>query len=187
MSLYLFLLNGPPKSGKSTLAREAIKWFSRRQVTAHAEGFANPMRAFASSLLGMPYTSIAKDTPLELLNNTTPREMLIDLSEKYLRKLYDGDFFGRALLYRWNRVVLSSTPNVLVMEDSGFQEEIKSIPRANTCLIRIIRPSHNYDSDSRSYLPKPDRTLHNDSGLEEAYSKTRDMVDYAIIKWRIMV
>ena len=187
MPLYLFLLNGPPKSGKSTLAREALRWFTRKQIDAHPEGFANPMRAFASSLLGMPYTSIAKDTRCELLNNDTPREMLISLSEAYLRKKYGREFFGRALLYRWNSAMVKPIPTVLVMEDSGFEEELISIPRPNTCLVRIMRPGHNYSADSRSYLTKPDRTLINDSNLEAAYAKTRDIVDYAIIKWRLML
>ncbi len=142
------------------------------------------MRSFASTLLGVAYTSIAKDEELDFIP-TTPRQMLIDLSERYLRELYGRDFFGTALLYRWRRAIRCNTPTVLVIEDSGFRSEI-GVQNSQLCLIRLMRPGFDFDGDSRSYLDKPDLTLINDSTLEAAYNKTVDAVDYAINKWKIL-
>lgn len=179
MSFY-FIFNGPPKSGKSTLAREAIRHFTTRQIEARPESLAAPMKQFISVLMGQPYSSISKDEHSDLLGQT-PRRFLIDLSETYLKKRYSNDLFGRALLHRSK----PSLPIVYVVDDCGFNEEFSVLPRRNVCLVRVIRPSFGFDSDSRGYLPKPDRILYNDADLKKAYSITSDIVDYAVIKWRL--
>ena len=180
MPFYL-LFNGPPKSGKSTLAREAIRIFSRKGIETRHESFAGPMKQFMSVLLGQPYSSISKDEHHPVLGET-PREFLIRLSERYLKPTYGHTFFGRAVTRRTQHL---PRPHVFIIDDSGFTHEFSQLPRKSTCLVRIIRPGFNFSSDSRSYLPRPNLTIINDADLQKALSLTSDVVDYCISKWRI--
>jgi hypothetical protein len=183
--LYYFCLNGPPKCGKSTLAREALRWFKLKQINAEPESFAMPIKAFTASLLGMPYSSIPKETPMAFLSGTTPREALISLSEDHMKVRYGNSVFGDALVNRWTKADNSSTPTVLVVDDCGFEGEFHALPRGRTVLVRINRPGYDFSGDSRSYIPKPDRTLINDGDLKRACSLIEDIADYAIDKWRL--
>lgn len=178
---FFLLFNGPPKSGKSMLAREAIRHYTHRGIHCSPESFAGPMKLFMSSLLGQPYTSIAKDDEHPLLDQT-PRQFLIDFSEDYIKVRYGHEFFGSALLYRTD-----GTPHnrVFILDDSGFEGEFSVLAAARVSVIRVMRPGFDFMGDSRGYLPSPDYTIINDGTIEKALSITRDVVEYTITKWKL--
>ena len=182
MTAYYLLFNGPPSCGKSTLLREAIRHLTVRGIKNKRESIVGPMKQFAATLLGAPYSALAKDTPHDLFNGETPREFLIDLSERYLKRNYNTDFFGRAFAERTNHL---SDDCVFVVDDSGFVEELESLNPSNVTLVRVIRPGFDFSYDSRTYLPDPNRTIYNDSDLKKLCACGRDVVDYCVEKWRL--
>jgi len=181
MNAYYILLNGPPECGKSTIAREAVRILTRSGYTVKHESIAGPMKQFIANLLGLAYSSVPKDSYHDVLEET-PREFLIRLSEDYLKPNYGTNFFGAALYDRTSHV---SRRTIHIIDDAGFDAEIKPLPRRHVCLVRIMRPGFGYHADSRKYLPKPDWTLINDADLKKALSLTQDMVQYALSKWRM--
>lgn len=178
---YFLLFNGPPRSGKSAMAREALRHYTLKRISCAFESFAAPMKQFMSALLGQPYTSIAKDDEHPLLDET-PRTFLINLSEDYIKRSYGHEFFGSGLLYRADNIRRNT---VLVLDDTGFEGEFSILPRPSVCLVRVMRPGFDFMGDSRDYLPKPNLTIVNDGNLERALSLTRDVVDYTINTWRL--
>lgn len=182
--IYYFILNGPPKAGKSTLAGVALRHFKVRQIQTEREELAKPIKQFMSALLGKPYSSIDKSLKVSYLSCTS-REALISLSEDHMKRRYGHAVFGNALRDRWSKADSSAIPTVLVIDDCGFQEEFDTLPRDRTYLIRLIRPGYNFNSDSRNYVPKQDRTLVNDGELRRAESIIQDMVDDAIERWKL--
>ncbi len=100
-----------------------------------------------------------KDDPHRLLQQHHPadepntvRELLIAISEEFLKPRYGQDFFGRIAV----REAGQSTNNLLLYSDCGFAPEVEHVVRAvgpsNCLLFRMYRDGCNYDKDSRSYL-----------------------------------
>lgn len=184
MTTFYMIFNGPPRSGKSTLARVAVRKLSRLNINVHSDSFAAPIKQFMATLHGVPYSSLAKDRVSDVLG-VTPREAMMELSERYLKNVYGKDLLGRALVYRSSKGHSSSIHRVVVLDSAGFSDETDLVPRDDSVLIRVFRPGYNFDSDSRGYIPNPNRTIINDAGLDKAISITEEIVDCAIDKWRL--
>lgn len=184
MSSYFFIFNGPPKSGKSTLARVALRAFSRRGINALPDSFALPLKQFISALMGKPYSSIAKDDYVPYLH-CTPREALISMFQG-MKERHGEDILGNTLVTRNTKNRLDLAPTVVVVDDSGFEVELARLPRERTIVVRIIRPGFSFNGDIRGYVDKPDCTIYNDAGLDKAVALTEDCVNYALAKWKLL-
>lgn len=184
MTTYYLALNGPRASGKSTLQHVAIRAFAYK-LKAHPESFAAPIKQFMSATLGMAYSSVPKDVPLDLFKGETPREVLIKLFNYYLEKSYGPEFFGHALVYRTSKMANHERDKVYVVDDCGKEGEFLPLPRDRTVLVRVYRPGFDFTGDNRSYLSKPDRILMNDGDLHKAESLMEEIVSYCLAKWRV--
>ncbi len=183
----ILLINGPPKSGKDTLARmlENALMEDTSMPICHFERFSMPIkRAFAGTMgIGIDnYGNVKgdwediKDQPHPLLIGKSYRQWQIDFSESFMKPLYGLDVFGRLFCARlsiyegeWDRKY--QLEPVIVVPDSGFQIEIDSIkkylPSASYKLIRLHRPGTNFNKDSRSYLDDPSAIdIHNNGSLQ---------------------
>lgn len=165
-------LNGPPKCGKSTIQWELIRMFNEH-CKCIGDSFAAPMKHFIAVALGEKYKDLPKDSPLDILAGYSPREFLIALSQEHLKPRYGIDFFGRLLAHRALRY--SPPPDLVVVDDCGFIEELNAIP--SHVLVHIIRPHTGFEGDSRSYLADPHYILHNDATLDELWIHTRTLVE----------
>lgn len=176
---YFILLNGPPRSGKSTIANEIIRELTRKQIMCRRDAIAGPMKQFAANMLGQPYTAIDKENHNELFDEPV-RRFLIRFSEVYLKPDYGHDIFGRAFAYR-NR----KYPGIVVADDCGFDLELTALPRPQTFIIRVLRPGYDFGSDSREYISDYDRRIINDVDLKKAFFQAQEMVEYIIGKWKL--
>lgn len=173
MTTYV-ILNGPPKSGKTAMSRELSTMFNDSGLKCVIESFAAPMKHFISTALGAKYADMPKDSPVDILAGYSVREFLIDLSEKYMKLRYGQDIYGRLLVHRVLR--LSPLPDIVLCDDAGFASEVEALG-PNVVLIQVVRPEHDFKGDSRSYLPDPHYTLHNDSTLDELWVHCRTIVE----------
>lgn len=155
----VLFLNGPPRSGKDTLASLVAARYPRTIVHVKLAGY---LKEMASKLFPYKFDDYLwmekyKDQRLEGLHNRTPREVLIQLSEYFYKPLFTADFFGRMLLSRLNSLQqLDFT--AAVVSDSGFDDEIKPIYRSSAVtdarVVRLYRESCSFYDDSRNYLKR---------------------------------
>jgi hypothetical protein len=147
--LYL-IINGPPRSGKTHVARELTALFTAAGLTVAQDSFAAPMKHFIAVALGEKYQQMQKDEPRQIFLGTSVRSFLIDLSENYMKVKYGIDIFGRLLVHRSNR--LDPKPDILIVDDAGFDEEVEALGEGKYVLVKLSRPDHTFKGDSRSYI-----------------------------------
>lgn len=151
----VIILNGPPGSGKDTLADHMVENY--RSCTAHMR-FKTALNRIVCAIYGITdkmLESIAateKEVPSEIFKGLSLREAQIFVSEEIIKPNYGKHFFGKALVSE----VLSSPVNNIFVSDGGFYEEIEPILERkediNLILVRLFRDGHDFSRDSRNYL-----------------------------------
>lgn len=166
--------NGPPRSGKDTLAvaLEELLHETNPELKVHRRALAATMRDGAMAILGMTggdkFYSEIKDKPLEVLGGeTTFRQFMIDMSEVFVKKQYGRDFWSR-LLYSRNQSWWSRPNQILLVTDIGFQEEVQFLCEhsSHTIICQLDREKLDFSNDSRGYV----WTAANYGGANFAYS-----------------
>jgi hypothetical protein len=175
--MHFVILNGPPYSGKSTVARELSRYLSMRHVDNSIDSFAAPLRHFIAVAIGQQYATMAKDVPRAELSGYSVREVLIDMSEHYLKQRYGESVFGRWLYHRVGRI--QPTPAFVICEGSGFEDEVLALGK-NTLIVRVERTGHDFNEDSRKYLADPKYVLHNDNSLDNLWSEVQKLGNWLI-------
>jgi hypothetical protein len=167
----VFLINGPPNSGKDTAAVICSNFvngkFSKTQLPmlrpVHMK-FASPLKAAAHALYGIPmsceyyekeFGNEWKDEPQVEFYGQTPRSEYIALSEEYAKKRHGQEVFGKVAA---RRIALEKQANVFLFSDSGFALEaipiIKLVGVKNVHIIELTRSGCDFSSDSRGYIGK---------------------------------
>jgi hypothetical protein len=148
------LINGPKRSGKTTLA----KLFAPNDVAVI--GFSYHLKRFchgiylgaAGWLLDPDVFDNCKEEPQEILGGMSWRQVYIYYSEKVIKLLHGKEWFGEQL----RRAANDSGNPIVAVPDSGFVEEAENLVRhvgaENVVLIRLHRPGHGFEGDSRSYI-----------------------------------
>lgn len=183
---FLFI-NGPPGSGKDTLAGLIVKTCP----SAFLEGFAEPIRAMIYSVFfpnegPIDYSIDLRDQkvkassmPFQFPNQEnipgyTVRDEMIAFSEQYMKRRYGPQIFGRLLWERCKEQMMFSQS--FVISDSGFTPEarfiIDQVGTDNCILIRLHREGCSYAGDSRGYIDLPITTydITNDGAPEAMLS-----------------
>jgi hypothetical protein len=168
------ILSGPPKSGKSTIARE-LAGYLRNHLDKKEElgsvitdSFAAPLKHFVCAALSEKYELMDRARARPELNGHTVRELMIGLAEDYIKEIYGKDVFGRWLVHRSLRAP-NKKPDFVVVDDGGFEEEIDAVP--NRYVINVQRAGKTFDGDSRKYYQSPNDVLMNDGTLMELWFK----------------
>ena len=154
----VIFLNGPPRSGKDTIAR-----FLEEHLGATHFKFATPLKNAAHAMFGLEvlpeHYDSAKDEALWDFMDHTPRQVYIDLSEIYVKEHYHKEFFGQILLRSLIKTAFVEKKTLFVISDSGFVEEaaviINKIGAENCLLVYIYREGCTYEKDSRSLIKIP--------------------------------
>lgn len=160
----LILLNGPPGSGKDTIANYVQKTFGFEHYR-----FKTPLWAMFQVVHRLSnddlikYTQTPeKDIPQSIFNGNTPRQELIKLGEG-LKGIYGQDFFGNYLRDSFK----GSFSNLGIVSDAGFDGEVLPLVQAckNVHLIRVVRDGHDFSTDSRGWISsdivKNEHVIHN--------------------------
>jgi hypothetical protein len=152
--------NGPPRSGKDTLATALIDLLDSEGVTSvsiHRQALAATMRDGAAAILGMNLTdsqySKIKDEPLEVLNGGTFRRFMIDMSKVFVKGVYGRDFWSR-LMYARNKSWWDKIPSILIVTDIGFPEEVEFLCKHSVQYLNVVvtRKDTDFTNDSRNYV-----------------------------------
>lgn len=161
---YIIGLNGPPKSGKDTIAAAMRDHLDPRcNIPVVIDHLARPMRQMAMSLTGNDPTDFAlynsiKDTPQKLLRRALTggldsiRQLMIAMSEEFIKPVYGQDFWARKMLlsHQW---LDEGMPGVLIVPDIGFPAEVgvfdDMFPGVKTLIVQVDRPGATWVGDSR--------------------------------------
>lgn len=162
-------LNGPPRCGKDTIGE---MFRSMTDLNVEVLKFAEPVKMAAHATIsllsgeqmvhGMEHYNDCKDETNSDFFGATPREAYISMSEDYCKKLFGEDIFGVAMVRRISR--LEKTPDIVVITDCGFDDEVEVLKSAYECrIVQIMREGCDFDNDSRGYLLEQDYEIHNNT------------------------
>lgn len=177
----IILLNGPPRSGKDTVA-ELIK--NAHSTEVHLEKFARPMKMVMPLIYHTTKqhwdehldTAENKDKPCNELFGATPRQVQINFSENYMKPTHSPRIFGELLIRRVHSIMQNKTIQSVVISDSGFIEEAEQVVdefgSENVELWNILRKDCDFKGDSRGYIDLAHRgvamhTIPNNYELED--------------------
>lgn len=180
----LILLNGPPGSGKDTLAQHLRDKNRNFEILHFAKILKERTHAlYGNSLLEYDYFDGCKNKPNDFFLGLTPRQAYINVSEVYIKPIHGTKFFGDALV----KTIRSSfyLARGFITADSGFAEEaepvINCMGRENTLLVRI-RDRGSFANDSRSFIELPVNTLDisNDRSELDFLNIAEEAIGYAL-------
>ena len=156
------ILNGPPGSGKDTLAEILA---SETSLTKMA--FKDELYEITAKYFGVPYDELVERASDRLLKETgwdrlvldvvdnyswmlTPREALIFVSERVYKPAHGEDYFGRAAVSR----CIDRKAYHVVFSDGGFTSETEIIQKncENLYIFHLVRDGFTFEGDSRDYV-----------------------------------
>lgn len=152
----VIFLNGPPSSGKDTLAN-ALRRHDPKRFTTYA--MKRPMQMALTEFLGLNYLDVMKwnTDPVEkgqsqaALYGASWRATQIHFAETFAKPFFGKDVFGKLAVY----YLTQSAMPITVISDSGFRDEcipvVKYLQPKNCLLIRLHREGCTFAGDSRSY------------------------------------
>jgi len=182
------LLNGPPGSGKDTVASHLIPYLKFTHLK-----FAAPIKRMVAALLQCDQRTLEqiKDEPnralrflnQDMIRDDTPRQLLIALSETLLKPRYGNSVFGNLL---WTEAT-KSTSKLFVISDCGFQTEVDRLINfagaSNCLLVRLHREGKNFDNDSRSFLKSNDVKSYDINNNLTPHDLTMRVLSATIRRW----
>lgn len=149
-------LNGPPRSGKDTVGHILENRMEDCGIFKMAQPIIDYMeRTFGVSCLD----NEDKDAPCALLQGQTRRQVAINYSELFMKPTFGNNVFGRIAADSVMESHDIEKNRIAVFTDSGFAQEAAPIADAvgfENCLqVKIRRPGHDFNGDSRSYWMHP--------------------------------
>ena len=152
----VIILNGPPGSGKDTIADFISAEFNAEHLRFKTKLYA--ITALINNIeldTFMKYASDqdAKDL-VELARGLTARQLLIETSEKVIKPYYGKEYFGNDV----GNSILKSNKSLFAISDGGFPEELTSMIDAGRLehkdifIVQLYRNGCNFDNDSRTYF-----------------------------------
>lgn len=175
--MFVVCFNGPPGSGKDTAAEMLAQHLdSRTDLSVRQASLSFPLRTIAYAMAGFggmqhgnAYEQF-KRTTYPQFGGRTGRQLMIDVSESFLKPLYSRQIMVEMLIER-NREI----DGILLIRDSGFQHEVNCLMRAyghsNVYVVRVRREGCDFSNDSREWVKHRDigsaMNLQNHGSLED--------------------
>lgn len=152
----VIILNGPPGSGKDTIADFIAAEFNAEHLRFKTKLYA--ITALVNNLDFDMFMKIATDQntkdSVKLARGLTARQLIIETSENVIKPYYGKDYFGNDV----GDSILKSDKSLFVLSDGGFPEELTSMIRTgklnhnDVIIVKLYRNGCSFDNDSRTYF-----------------------------------
>ncbi|UQT03825.1 deoxynucleotide monophosphate kinase [Serratia phage vB_SmaP-Kaonashi] len=152
----VIILNGPPGVGKDTLANMLVDMYRTWGEKAVRLEFKDSLIRIAKAITGVTdsewdrlYRRDQKERKQTVYGNLSARELLIKISEEWVKPQFGYDHFGQLALADINRHGEATA----FFSDGGFLDEL--IPAAQhheVIVARLFREGYDYGNDSRTYI-----------------------------------
>ncbi|MGL5579354.1 MAG: hypothetical protein ACRDCE_00045, partial [Cetobacterium sp.] len=100
-----------------------------------------------------------KDTPNEELNGKTPRELMIHISENFIKPFFGETYYGKSLADTIEGFESDFVQCAWVIPDGGFYEEIDEVYKVfgdRVIVVQFTRPGfESFTGDSRNFVRHP--------------------------------
>lgn len=187
----IIILNGPPRSGKDSIAKylEPYDFINIK--------FSRVLKDAAHALYGLnveyDHFESGKDSPQEEFYGLTPREVYINLSELYFKPMHGKNIFA-TLGAKSIQNQIEKGKTRFVITDLGFEleldEMLKIFGADSLYFFYVMRPGASFKNDSRTFMPIytlfhnniPFSYIHNREGIEELNLKVRKSFEKLGIK-----
>lgn len=154
MDKRVILFNAPAGVGKDMICDFLTSQFKDSEKLE----FKAPVIAIAKVLYSITdkeweanYTRENKEKPFRGLEQSL-RDILITVSEEFVKPFYGRDVFGRVTAEK----IIRSPKTNFFLSDCGFDEEVECVGRLSLkqkpLLFRIYRNGFGFDGDSRDYI-----------------------------------
>lgn len=147
------VLNGPPNSGKDTIADLLVAGhgFTKHQMKdkLYAET-ASHFGVELATLRVLANNRSVKEKPLAILEGKSPREALIHVSQNIIKPQYGKNYFGVCAA----EACLNNNNQKVVFSDGGFSEEIAPLLSTfkKVLIIHLYKENTSFTGDSRGYV-----------------------------------
>lgn len=176
--MYIVAFNGPPRSGKDTLSHMLAEHLDKVcdtpvmevSLSAPLRRVAYAMTSWGGALDGDDYEKFKVQHFAEF--GKDGRQIMIDVSEQFLKPRYGKDIMSRMLLHS-----LLGFDGIVLIRDSGFQHEIASLMTwvgvHNLYVVRVAREGCDFSCDSRESVTSPcwDMDVTNDSTFDDLHTE----------------
>lgn len=171
--MYIVAFNGPPQCGKDTLASLVADVLDEEgsAVSVQLESLSYPIRKIAYAMTGSEDLGLEGPDYEEFKTThhfpygVTGRQLMIDISERFLKPVYGEFVFPRLLMKR-------AEANLVLVRDAGFQAEVNYLSHRlyRGCLhvVQVTREGYTFQGDSRQYVRHTHETEIENSGTLEA-------------------
>jgi len=183
----VIIFNAPPNTGKDVAAEHLVKHLNSKGIPSHHKEVKENLFKAVKSAYGISdnlwdflYEREYKEEPschLRIsMNNTSPRNAMIHMSENVLKPLFGKDVFGIM-------AAKSAEEGVNIFSDGGFAEEVQclldEVGEENFLLIHVTRDGCSFEGDSRDYVMGFPNThiIHNDGTLGEYLDCCEELVE----------
>ncbi len=149
----VILLNAPPNAGKDTIAHEisCVMGWPHKEFKGKLFELAKAISGLDDAAWEYIYHRDRKEKPQEVLWGLSPRDFMIDISERMIKPLTGKNYFGE--------ILGRECAHGAVVSDSGFNEEAEALCRTvganNVYCVRFTREGCSFNGDSRNYLTTP--------------------------------
>lgn len=178
----IILLNGPPRSGKDTIADFICEKYGFTHYT-----FKEPLIQMVVKLFDIPRNLwderyiTHKDVKMDFLRiyerKFTPREALIYVAEEMIKPSLGDGIFAKVIT---NRMKLHPDKNY-VISDLGFSHELDEVLKEfspdSVYVFRIYRDGFSFNNDSRNYI-----CTGNGKNVEDKGNGGKDKINFYIVR-----
>lgn len=174
---FVVVLNGPPGSGKDTIAKAFAERFVANVASFKFELYLYAHRCVKEFINFAEFRMlcthrILKDEPTDALFGFSPRQFLIHVSEKIIKPIHGNDYFGKAFVRQ-----IADVNNLVIVTDGGFDAEIDVFYNhgIDHVIVQVYRDGTSFDGDSRRYLTTSHK-IFNNGGVDAAVKQLEDIV-----------
>lgn len=181
----IVFFNGPPRSGKDTLAKALAIMAPAYRVVKFAKILKERTHALYG-LVDLPHDFFesTKDIPQAAFMGLSPRQAYINVSERCMKPVHGDEVFGRLLL---GEISFTEKGRGFLISDSGFAPEampiINHYGAENCLLVRIHAEDRgcSFSNDSRGYIELPVETIDLQNNSTQDSFVTRGLYEIGLV------